>query len=73
MDVLKKSGCNECNLAVLSGMSAPLENVATESEGPIFLYRCRKCGCLWIETLREAHPISKEDAKNVFTSTMWEV
>lgn len=46
-------------------MSQPLEKIAV-SDGPIFLYRCSICGALWEETLREAHPISREEARKDF-------
>ena len=62
-----KLPCKECSQASLRGMSDPLEQVAT-SDGPIFLYRCKKCGALWEENLREAHTITKEDAQNRFPS-----
>jgi len=57
--------CKECEEAALRGMSPPLEQIAV-SDGPIFLYRCRACGGLWEENLRESHPITKEAAKERF-------
>ena len=60
--------CDECREASLRGMIEPLEHLAT-SDGPIFLYRCRKCGCLWEENLRESHPVTKDVAKERFNFT----
>ena len=63
--IIELSACAECKQAAMSGMGEPLKRLAT-SEGPIFLYRCRKCGTLWEENLREAHPITGIAAKERF-------
>ena len=57
--------CEECKQAAFRGMAEPLEQIAT-SDGPIILYRCKTCGCLWEENLREAHPLTTEAARKRF-------
>ena len=64
-------GCDDCRKASLQGMSKPLLQIAFEKEGPIFLYRCNTCGCLWVETLRVAYPVSFSEAKAKFKTNEW--
>jgi hypothetical protein len=59
------SGCSECRQAALKGMSEPLRQIA-EAEGPIFLYVCAKCQTLWLETMRFAKPVTRDEAKREF-------
>ncbi len=52
-------------MAALRGCGRPLVQLG-ESAGPIFLYRCPRCGALWEETLREAHVVTPATARAAF-------
>lgn len=67
----KTDACTECARASLAGMGEPLEQIAVEKNGPIFLYRCKSCGALWVENLRDSHQITREEAEAMFSSIQW--
>ncbi len=58
--------CASCTKASLSGMAEPLAQIAVENDGPLFLYRCKSCGAIWVESLRECHVISSKEAEFLF-------
>lgn len=67
----KPDACVECAQASLVGMVMPLEQIAVDKDGPIFLYQCKKCGALWLENLRESYQITKEEAEAMFSLIEW--
>lgn len=58
-------GCAKCRTAEKWSY---LDQVAVVESGPVFLKRCRNCGQLWRERLRDISPLSERDAKREFPS-----
>jgi hypothetical protein len=59
------SQCADCRV----GYHTPFERferLAVVPDGPMFLKRCKVCGCLWQETLRDARELSPEEAAQKF-------
>jgi hypothetical protein len=57
--------CNYCEI----GYHMPFdrfEEVAVIRDGPAFLKRCKLCGTLWFETLRDAARVTRTKALELF-------
>ena len=53
------------------GYHAPFdrfEQVAVHRDGPTLLYKCKTCGSLWHETLRDAKLVTLEEAKELYSA-----
>ncbi|MBT9447714.1 MAG: hypothetical protein IV086_18630 [Hyphomonadaceae bacterium] len=57
--------CAQCTV----GYHAPFdrfEQVAVHRNGPTFLYKCKTCGSLWHETLRDAKRATPEEVAALY-------
>ena len=57
--------CEFCTI----GYHAPFERfelVSAHQQGPTFLRRCKACGALWHETLRDATRVSVVEASSLY-------
>ncbi len=58
-------GCEKC-LSARKWTDGTLISVATFSDGPTFLRRCRHCDTLWQEILHDLRAVSLSEAKALY-------
>jgi len=67
MDDWMTKGCEVCRHGVLTATWPQPERVATSIDYHSDLHRCSNCQSWWIFNEREAHVISEDEAKSIFT------
>jgi hypothetical protein len=60
------SGCRDCRRSIQEGWGLPLVRIMCSSSQDAILYRCQKCGDIWLDTDGAIRVIPGEDARQDF-------